>query len=74
MRSFEYLQASEIIFNKRGIGYFVTEGSVNKIRSMRKDYFLNNEINDFFKQISILDIPMQEIVEMYNKYNKQQEK
>ena len=74
MRSFEYLQASGVIFNKRGIGYFVTEGAGDKIRSMRKEYFLNNEINDFFKQLSMLDIPIQEIVEMYNKYNKQQEK
>ena len=74
MRSFEYLQSSDIIFNKRGIGYFVSEGASDKIRSMRKEYFLNNEINDFFKQVSMLDIPMKEIVEMYNKYNKQQQK
>ena len=71
MRSFEYLQTSEIIFNKRGIGYFVAEGAGDRIHFMRKEYFLKHEINDFFKQIKMLDIPMQEIVEMYNKYNKQ---
>ena len=74
MRSFEYLQSSGIIFNKRGIGYFVATGAGGKIHSMRKDYFLQNEINDFFKQIYMLEIPIQEIVEMYNKYSKQQEK
>ena len=74
MRSFEYLQTSGIIFNKRGIGYFVATGAVGKIHSMRKESFLENEINDFFKQIYMLEIPMDEIVEMYNKFSKQQQK
>ncbi|MDR2679752.1 MAG: GntR family transcriptional regulator [Tannerella sp.] len=74
MRSFEYLQASGIIFNKRGIGYFVTPGAGEKIHSMRKEYFLKNEINDFFRQICMLEIPIDEIVDMYNNYSKQQEK
>ncbi|MDR2921227.1 MAG: GntR family transcriptional regulator [Tannerella sp.] len=73
MRSFEYLQSSEIIFNKRGIGYFVNAGAKKKIISIRKDYFLRHEINDFFKQIYMLDIPIEKITEMYNTY-KQQEK
>jgi hypothetical protein len=39
---------------------------------MRKDDFLQNGINDFFKQIYMLEIPVGEIVEMYNQYYKQQ--
>jgi len=74
MRSFEHLQSSGIIFNKRGIGYFVAAGAGDKIHSMRKEYFLQNEINDFFKQIYMLEIPIRKIVEMYNQYSKQQEK
>lgn len=73
MRSFEHLQSSDIIFNKRGIGYFVSAGANKKIISMRKDHFLRHEINDFFKQIHMLDIPIEKITEMYNRY-KQQEK
>jgi DNA-binding transcriptional regulator YhcF (GntR family) len=72
MRSFEHLQTSGIIFNKRGIGYFVAVGACGKIHSMRKKYFLENEINDFFKQIYMLEIPIGEIVDMYGKYSNQQ--
>jgi DNA-binding transcriptional regulator YhcF (GntR family) len=72
MRSFEHLQSSGIIFNKRGIGYFVSAGASEKIHSLRKEYFLQNEINDFFKQIHILDIPIKEIVDMYEQYSNQQ--
>ena len=74
MRSFEHLQTSGIIFNKRGIGYFVETGAGERIHSMRKEYFLKNELNDFFRQIHMLEIPIQDVVEMYNNYNKQQEK
>jgi DNA-binding transcriptional regulator YhcF (GntR family) len=74
MRSFEHLQTSGIIFNKRGIGYFVAAGAGKKIHSIRKYEFLQNEINDFFKQIYMLEIPINEVVEMYSNYSKQQEK
>ncbi|MDR3308892.1 MAG: GntR family transcriptional regulator [Tannerella sp.] len=67
MRSFEYLQTSEIIFNKRGIGYFVSAGASARILTMRKDYFLQNELPDFFRQIDMLGIPVEKIVKMYNK-------
>ena len=72
MRSFEYLQMTDILFNKRGIGYFVSEGAKKKIYSLRKSRFLEQEINDFFRQIHLLDIPMEEIVGMYQLYVKQQ--
>jgi DNA-binding transcriptional regulator YhcF (GntR family) len=68
MRSFEHLQTSGIIFNRRGIGYFVAVGAGEKIHSMRKESFLQNEINDFFRQIYMLEIPIGEIVNMYDTY------
>ena len=71
MRSFDHLQASGIIFNKRGIGYFVTVGAGEKIRSMRKANFLQHEVNDFFKQVCLLEIPINDIVDMYNQYTNQ---
>ena len=73
MRSFEYLQSSEIIFNKRGIGYFVSAGAKANILSMRKTHFLQHEIIDVFKQMQLLHIPMEEVAAMYNQYVKQQQ-
>ncbi|MDL2243824.1 GntR family transcriptional regulator [Bacteroidales bacterium OttesenSCG-928-J19] len=73
MRSFEYLQTAEIIFNKRGIGYFVAPGAKERILTMRKKDFLETEIQDFFKQIHLLGIPISEIEAMYKQYVKHQE-
>ena len=54
MRSYDYLQTQGVIYNKRGIGYFVSVGARKLILSLRKEYFLKEEVDYFFKQIFTL--------------------
>lgn len=68
MRSYDYLQSQNIIYNKRGIGYFVSAGAKSLILSLRKTLFLEEELESFFKQLRILDIPIEEIVKMYRDF------
>lgn len=72
MRSYDYLQSQGVIYNKRGIGYFVSEGARQLIRTMRKKYFLEEEVDYFFKQMYTLDISAQEMESMYKDYCKKQ--
>lgn len=73
MRSYEYLQSSGIIYNKRGIGYFVSPDAKKSIRTLRKEQFLHQELDDIFRLIYLQGIPIEEIVSMYKEYVKQQE-
>lgn len=70
MRSYEYLQSQEIIFNKRGIGYFVSPGATKLILSLRREIFLKEEVDYFFKQLYTLNVSMDEIGKMYKEYIK----
>ena len=72
MRSFDYLQSQNIIYNKRGIGYFVATGARELIHSLRKDIFLKEELDYFFRQIKTLDIPIEEITDMYREFCKKE--
>lgn len=72
MRSIDYLAGNDIIFNKRGIGYFVQEDARTKILDIRRQSFLKNEINYFFKQLSLLNIDEQKLSELYANYLKSQ--
>lgn len=72
VRTYDYLQGQEIIYNKRGIGYFVSAGAKERIIGLRKDTFLNEDLPEFFRQLKTLDIPVKEIEKMYDKYLKQQ--
>ena len=72
MRSYDYLQTQGVIYNKRGIGYFVSVGARELILSLRKAYFQKEEVDYFFKQIFTLGISAEELAEMYREFVKQQ--
>ena len=72
VKSFDFLQNNEIIFNKRGLGYFVAEGAVQKIISNRKDTFLNDELPEMFVKLKQLDISMNEVQTMFRDWLKKQ--
>jgi GntR family transcriptional regulator len=70
MRTCEYLQQYEIIYNKRGIGYFVSPNAVKKITELKKERFLANELPQFFRNIYLLEIELDELKPHYEKYKK----
>ena len=72
MRSYDYLQSQGVIYNKRGIGYFVSVGAGKLILSLRKEYFLKEEADYFFRQIYTLGISGKELLEMYREFTEQQ--
>lgn len=72
MRSFDYLQSQQVIYNKRGIGYFVVSGAKELIRSLRRENFLGDELDYFFRQLYTLGVPIEEIVTMYREFVKRQ--
>lgn len=61
MRAYEFLQGKGVIVNKRGIGFFVETDAKEKIKSYRKERFLGQELPGFFRNLSLLDISMEEI-------------
>lgn len=68
VRSYTYLQDKGIIYNKRGIGYFVSGSAVNLINKYRKEEFIKNELPEMFKVIDVLDISFEEIEKLYKVY------
>lgn len=74
VRSFDYLQQQGIIYNKRGIGYFVAAGAHRVIYDLRKEHFLQEECGYFFKQCVMLHISADELVGMYQDFITESEK
>ena len=68
VRSFDYLQGQDIIYNKRGLGYFVAPEGRDRILALRKEVFLRDELPEFFRQLKTLDIPLEEVGKMYRDY------
>lgn len=68
MRAYEFLQNRNIIYMKRGIGYFVSSGARELVLDYRKNTFIGEELNSFFHEIYTLGIPIEEIVSLYKDY------
>ena len=66
MRSYEKLQQDEIIFNKRGLGFFVAEDAQDRIIGLRKESFLEQEAPRFLQTAKLLNISLDEITDLYN--------
>ena len=68
MRTYEHLQNQEIVFNKRGMGHYVAADAIDKIKSIRKERFLQQDLPDFFKSLYLLDISLEELQKRYDEY------
>ena len=71
MRAFELLQRDELIYNKRGMGYFVAPGAPEKIIEERKERLKKSLLPTLFKEMALLKISIDEIVDAYKNYPKE---
>ena len=66
MRSYETMQAAGIIYNKRGIGYFVSENAKELVLNEMKNEFINNELPQVIKKMRLLGITNEEFLKFAN--------
>ncbi len=67
-RAFEILERQGVIFNKRGLGFFVAEGAVDIIRNIRLETLLGEESELFFSRLALLEVTPEQLRDMYSKY------
>jgi GntR family transcriptional regulator len=70
LRTFDFLQTHEIIFNKRGVGYFVMENAKTKIIAYRRKQFLELELPILFKNMDLLGMTINDLNSEYEQYSK----
>lgn len=68
MRSYEYLERLGVIFNRRGIGFFIADTAREVITAMRRETFIEGEVPYFFHQLSLLGVSSDELKTMFETY------
>ena len=66
VKAFDELSRANIIYNKRGLGYFVTPGAKKQILKERKQEFMKERLPELFRQMQLLDITINDVAEAYN--------
>lgn len=61
MRSYEKLTNDGIIYNKRGIGYFISPQAGELVLSSQRKEFIEKELPAILKRMSLLGIDAKEI-------------
>lgn len=64
VRSYQLLETQEIIYNKRGLGYFVKSGAVARIKEIVKREFISNELPQFKARAAMLGITKEELIDL----------
>ncbi len=72
MRTYEFLQNQEVLYNKRGIGFFVAPDAGQKVKAFRRTRFLQQELPELFKTIFLLDISLDELQHRYAQFKAEQ--
>ena len=62
VKTYELLLQWEVIYTKRGLGYFVTTDALKKIRQTRSSKFMNENLPELFRQMELLDIPIETVI------------
>ena len=68
VRAYEFLQNKEVIYNKRGIGFYITDDAAEKIKLYSRERFLGQELPELFRNMYLLDIKMDELEQRYEQF------
>ncbi|MBD5345613.1 MAG: GntR family transcriptional regulator [Bacteroides sp.] len=68
MRTYDYLSQRNILFNRRGIGFFVETGAKEHILEMRRATFFASEAKFFMGRLASFGITPDQLRDMYSSY------
>lgn len=71
MRTYSYLQEQGIIFNKRGIGYFVAEQGYQKTMELKRMQLLREDLPKMFRMLDLVDLSFEDLRKHYQLYKKE---
>ena len=61
MKAYDQLARDEVIYNKRGLGYFVKPGAKQQIMTARRKAFLEEHLPELFRNMKLLGLDIKDI-------------
>ncbi len=68
MRAYDYLSSLGIIYNRRGIGFFVSAKAPEEIHKMRISDIFGDRLLEVFRELQLLGITPETLKERYEEY------
>ena len=61
VKAYELLSREEIIYNRRGLGYFVSADAREQIITTRRKTFLTQSLPSIFREMKLLGITIEDV-------------
>lgn len=68
VKAYEQLSRDGIIYQRRGMGYYVTAGARDRIVAQRRATFLKETLARVFADMQLLDITIDDIIQEYRQF------
>ena len=72
MRSYDYLQSEDIIYSKRGMGYFVKVRAFDHALELQRKSFYETDLAEIINTMALLGIRIDDVVKAYNNQQNKQ--
>jgi GntR family transcriptional regulator len=69
-KGYAYLQDRGVIYNQRGIGYFVSNGAVGLTRELKRADFVADDLPRVFKTMTLIGMDMGELADHWAQYQR----
>ena len=69
VKAYDELAQNGVIYNKRGLGYFVAPGAKTEILRERRQKFMNGTLPELFRQMRLLGITIDNVTEAWDVSN-----
>lgn len=70
VHAYNHLQQAGVIYNSRGLGYFVSDDAAEVIREMHEKAFLGGEMQYFFSRLQAMGITSEQLSDFYSEFCK----
>ena len=70
-RTYEFLKQQDIIYDKRGIGYFISANGSKNAMQYRKQEFTEKEMPAVFRIMHMLGLEPEDLKSRFEKFKKQ---
>lgn len=71
MRTYDYLYSRNVIYNKRGVGYFLSADAHSIVEDLRHRQLMDDELEAIFRQLRLLGVSPDELRTRYVDYLKE---
>ena len=74
MRAYERATDEQLIYNRRGIGYFVSVGARERAATLLRERFEREQLPSLFRSMQRVGITAEEFVSLYKNYQENENK